>query len=63
VTPESELKRAIGGIKLELGERLRELTGEGKLVERQRLEQRTLYDLESWSRPASATGSRTTRAT
>jgi excinuclease ABC subunit B len=46
VTPESELKRAIEGIKVELGERLRVLTAEGKLVERQRLEQRTLYDLE-----------------
>ena len=33
-------------IREELGERLRELRAEAKLLEAQRLEQRTLYDLE-----------------
>ena len=46
VTPRSEMERAIEGIAAELEERLRELRGEGKLLEAQRLEQRTRYDLE-----------------
>ena len=46
VTPESQLKRAIEGIKVELGERLQKLKDGLKLVEAQRLEQRTMYDLE-----------------
>ncbi len=45
-TPAETLKRAITEIQLELGERLRLLSDEQKLVERQRLEQRTLYDIE-----------------
>jgi excinuclease ABC subunit B len=40
------LKRAIEGIRDELRERLVEFKGQGKLLEAQRLEQRTLYDLE-----------------
>jgi len=46
VTPKEKLERAIEGIKIELVERLAELEAEGKLLERQRLEQRTRFDLE-----------------
>ncbi|HEY0708811.1 MAG TPA: helicase-related protein, partial [Polyangia bacterium] len=46
VTPGSELVRAMTGIKEELRERLTELKAANKLVEEQRLSQRTLYDLE-----------------
>ncbi|MCL6451619.1 MAG: excinuclease ABC subunit UvrB [Acetobacteraceae bacterium] len=41
-----KLERAISGIEAELEERLKELRAQGKLVEAQRLEQRTRYDLE-----------------
>jgi excinuclease ABC subunit B len=40
------LKRAVGAIQTELAERLAVLRGAGKLLEAQRLEQRTRYDLE-----------------
>ncbi len=46
VTTEANIKRAMDSIRVELGERLRELKEEGRNVESQRLEQRTLYDLE-----------------
>jgi excinuclease ABC subunit B len=46
VTPAGTLRRAIEGIKIELAERLQALNGSMKLVEAQRLEQRTMYDLE-----------------
>jgi len=46
VTPEDKIKRAIKNIKKELVERLEELREQDKLVEAQRLEQRTNYDLE-----------------
>lgn len=46
VTPRDELVRAMTGIKDELRERLVELKSANKLVEEQRLSQRTLYDLE-----------------
>jgi excinuclease ABC subunit B len=46
VTPASELVRAMTGIKEELRGRLTELKAQNKLVEEQRLQQRTLYDLE-----------------
>jgi len=46
VTPRQTVLRAIDTIKQELKERLEELTGQGKLVEAQRLEQRTRFDLE-----------------
>jgi len=45
-TKKEKLERAIKSIEEELEERLRELRSEGKLVEAQRLEQRTRYDLE-----------------
>jgi excinuclease ABC subunit B len=46
VTSEPRLKVAIEAIRNELQERLVELRVQNKLLERQRLEQRTLYDLE-----------------
>ena len=46
VTPAEQRKRAMDAIRIELAERLAELEAEGKLLERQRLEQRTMYDLE-----------------
>ena len=46
VTPRERLERAIVTIQAELGERLALLEAEGKLLERQRLEQRTRFDLE-----------------
>ncbi|MBI5237342.1 MAG: excinuclease ABC subunit UvrB [Deltaproteobacteria bacterium] len=46
VTTKDNLKQAIGSIRVELRERLNELKGQGKGLERQRLEQRTLFDLE-----------------
>jgi len=46
VTPGPTLQQAIEGIKKELKERLQELNEEGKLLEAQRLEQRTKFDLE-----------------
>ncbi len=46
VTPQEKLKIALENIKLELQERLKELRKQKKLLEVQRLEQRTNYDLE-----------------
>ncbi|RAK09745.1 excinuclease ABC subunit B [Halanaerobium saccharolyticum] len=46
VTPEDKVERAIKTINSELEERLKELRAENRLVEAQRLEQRTRYDLE-----------------
>jgi len=46
VTKPDQLKRAIDGIRDELREQLQRLRGEAKLLEAQRLEQRTMYDLE-----------------
>ena len=46
VTPQDRLEAAIDGIKAELVVRLDELETQGKLLERQRLEQRTRFDLE-----------------
>ncbi len=46
ITNEEKLKRAIVSIEEELEERLAFLRGRGKLLEAQRLEQRTRYDLE-----------------
>ena len=46
VTGEERLERAMGTIKEELSERLKELEAEGKRYEARRLETRTLYDLE-----------------
>ncbi|WP_299555478.1 excinuclease ABC subunit UvrB [uncultured Tateyamaria sp.] len=46
VTPKPTMNQAIIGIKKELKIRLDQLVGEGKLLEAQRLEQRTNFDLE-----------------
>ncbi|MDO7902873.1 excinuclease ABC subunit UvrB [Pseudomonas sp. K1(2024)] len=46
VTPRETLLEAVDGIKQELGERLEYLNKANKLVESQRLEQRTRFDLE-----------------
>jgi excinuclease ABC subunit B len=46
VTPRATVMRAIETIKDELRDRLAELVEQGKLVEAQRLEQRTRFDLE-----------------
>ncbi|HEY1435588.1 MAG TPA: DEAD/DEAH box helicase family protein, partial [Thermoanaerobaculia bacterium] len=45
-TPRETLERAIGTIRIELDERLAALTKENKLLEAQRLHQRTMFDLE-----------------
>jgi excinuclease ABC subunit B len=49
VTPRDKVLTAVETIKLELDQRLKELVGMGKLVEAQRLEQRTRFDLEMLS--------------
>jgi len=49
VTPRDRVLAAVESIKTELAERLKELVGMGKLVEAQRLEQRTRFDLEMLS--------------
>ena len=46
VTPRQQLQRAIDGIREELRERLDYFDKEGRFLEKQRLSQRTLYDLE-----------------
>ncbi|MBL3701444.1 excinuclease ABC subunit UvrB [Sulfitobacter sp. BDSS02] len=46
VTPKPTLQQAIVEIKKELRQRLDQLVGEGKLLEAQRLEQRTNFDME-----------------
>jgi len=45
-TPRETLDRAVGTIRLELDERLTDLTTAGRLLEAQRLHQRTMFDLE-----------------
>jgi len=49
VTPRDKVLAAVETIKVELAQRLKELVGMGKLVEAQRLEQRTRFDLEMLS--------------
>ena len=46
IAGDERTRRAIASIEVELGERLRELEGENKLLEAQRLRMRTEYDLE-----------------
>ncbi|MGD0233539.1 MAG: excinuclease ABC subunit UvrB [Syntrophorhabdales bacterium] len=46
VTPKEKVETAIASIRAELAERLKELRGMNKLLEAQRLESRTKYDLE-----------------
>ncbi|MEE8633332.1 MAG: excinuclease ABC subunit UvrB, partial [Methyloceanibacter sp.] len=56
VTPKPTLKQAIKGIKEELKLRLTELNGAGRLIEAQRLEQRTLFDMEMMEATGSCAG-------
>ena len=49
VTPRDKVLAAVETINLELAERLQQLVADGKLVEAQRLEQRTRFDLEMLS--------------
>ncbi|MDP5277817.1 excinuclease ABC subunit UvrB [Sphingomonas sp. DG1-23] len=56
VTPGPTLKQAMGAIRHELTERLKELEAEGKLLEHQRLEQRTNFDLEMIAATGSCAG-------
>ncbi len=56
VTPGPTLKQAMEAIKHELAERLKELVPEGKLLEAQRLEQRTNFDLEMIAATGSCAG-------
>ena len=46
-TPDDTMRKATQSIRAELQEQLAHLSAQGKLLERQRLEQRTMYDLES----------------
>jgi excinuclease ABC subunit B len=56
VTPRPTLQQAIKGIRVELKQRLEQLVGEGKLLEAQRLEQRTNFDLEMLEATGSCSG-------
>ncbi|MFO8056293.1 MAG: excinuclease ABC subunit UvrB [bacterium] len=56
VTYKDMLEKAIQDIKEELNQRLEEFRSENKLVEAQRLEQRTLYDLEMLKEMGYCTG-------
>jgi excinuclease ABC subunit B len=49
VTPREQVLAAVETIKVELADRLKEFVSQGKLVEAQRLEQRTRFDLEMLS--------------
>ncbi len=56
VTPGPTMKQAAEAIRFELAERLKELHVEGKLLEAQRLEQRTNFDLEMIAATGSCNG-------
>ncbi len=56
VTPKPTLQQALKQIKAELRERLDELHNAGKLLEAQRLEQRTLFDMEMMEATGSCAG-------
>jgi excinuclease ABC subunit B len=56
VTPGPTLKQASEAIRFELTERLKELNAEGKLIEAQRIEQRTNFDLEMIAATGSCAG-------
>ncbi len=62
VTPKPTLQQAIKSIKGELKQRLEELYATGKLLEAQRLEQRTVFDMEMMEATGVAPASRTIRA-
>ena len=56
VTPRPALSRAVQGIRAELKARLSDLLADGKLVEEQRLRERTLFDLEMMESTGSCKG-------
>ncbi len=56
VTPGPTMKQATEAIRHELTERLKEMEAEGKLLEHQRLEQRTNFDLEMIAATGSCNG-------
>ena len=56
VTPKPTLQQAIKSIKVELKQRLEELYDTGKLLEAQRLEQRTVFDMEMMEATGSCAG-------
>ncbi|MEO8723300.1 MAG: excinuclease ABC subunit UvrB [Sphingobium sp.] len=56
VTPGPTLKQAMEAIRMELAERLKELQAQNKLLEAQRLEQRTHFDLEMIAATGSCAG-------
>jgi excinuclease ABC subunit B len=56
VTPKPTLQQAIKSIKAELKTRLDELYANGRLIEAQRLEQRTLFDMEMMEATGSCAG-------
>ncbi|RDC71381.1 excinuclease ABC subunit UvrB [Rhodovulum sp. 12E13] len=56
VTPRPTLQQAARQIKVELAQRLKQLEDEGKLLEAQRLEQRTNFDLEMLEATGSCNG-------
>ena len=56
VTPGPTMQQAARAIRFELEERLKELTAEGRLLEAQRLEQRTNFDLEMIAATGSCAG-------
>ncbi len=56
VAGDERMRRAIASIEVELGERLRELEQEGKLLEAQRLRMRTEHDLEMLAELGSCNG-------
>jgi excinuclease ABC subunit B len=56
VTPRPTLLQSIKGIKVELKQRLAELADGGRLLEAQRLEQRTMFDLEMLETTGSCAG-------
>ena len=56
VTPQDRLRSAVESIRVELAERLAELRSQRKLLELQRLEQRTFYDIEMLQEMGYCTG-------
>jgi len=56
VTPRPTLTQAITDIKIELKQRLDEFTTEGKLLEAERLQQRTTFDIEMMETTGSCKG-------
>jgi excinuclease ABC subunit B len=56
VTPRPTLLQSIKGIKMEMKQRLAELNAAGRLLEAQRLEQRTMFDLEMLEATGSCAG-------